>query len=232
MHMKIVIKLIKNNTFIIMILIITILLLIENIYKLSFANYTTNIILNLLSCFIMIFIIIFSILHKKYSRFYIPKIIYVLLVLFAFCSILLGDVLDFYGKFKFWDTIMHISSGILLSMFGIIIINSICSIKSINVYPLIIVFLSFCFAMMMQSMWEIYEYTMDHFIGTNMQTYMKTTTSSYIEDENIALCGHNALNDTMKDFICNALAALFVSVLGFYNLKTKKGIYKLKILLK
>ena len=119
---------------------------------------------------------------------------------------------DFYGKFKFWDTIMHISSGILLSMFGIIIINSICYIKSINVYPLIIVFLSFCFVMMMQSMWEIYEYTMDHFIGTNMQTYMNTTTSSYIEGENIALCGHNALNDTMKDFICNALSfCLFLS---------------------
>ena len=44
-----------------------------------------------------------------------------LVYLFLFCSIILGEVFDFYTKLTYWDDIMHFISGIGTSYLGLII---------------------------------------------------------------------------------------------------------------
>ena len=68
---------------------------------------------------------------------------------------------------------------------------------------------------MIGALWEIYEFSFDALLGLNMQ---KHTTA-----EGAGLVGKEALSDTMKDLIIDALAALAVAVVGlFQNLVVKK----------
>ena len=73
---------------------------------------------------------------------------------------------------------------------------------------------AFCFALAAGSVWEIYEYTFDGLLTLNMQKYA-------LEDGTL-LVGREALRDTMKDIIVDALSALIISILGFLTIKKDK----------
>lgn len=62
--------------------------------------------------------------------------------------------------------------------------------------------LGFLFAVAMGTLWEIFEFTMDRVVGTNMQKPMFDDSSG--------------LTDTMWDVIVNMLGALAVSALGWW----------------
>ena len=49
------------------------------------------------------------------------------LVTFCFCALILGDVADFYGRFEWWDMLLHGLSGILLGIAAYTIIKSVCA---------------------------------------------------------------------------------------------------------
>ncbi len=68
--------------------------------------------------------------------------------------------------------------------------------------PIAIAFLSFCVAMAIGGIWEIFEFSMDQFFGMNMQK--------------------SGLVDTMWDLIVDALGTLFAAVTGFLYLKTPR----------
>ena len=53
------------------------------------------------------------------------------------------------------------------------------------------------------------------FRSTNTQQFMATTTASITSADDIPLCGHEALRDTMSDMILNLLGSLLVSVFVF-----------------
>ena len=57
----------------------------------------------------------------------------------------------------------------------------------------------FAFSMMMGSVWEIFEFSIDSFFGFNMQK--------------------SGLVDTMWDLIVDAIGALFISILGYFYVK-------------
>ncbi len=85
---------------------------------------------------------------------------------------------------------------------------------SVNLSPLFLSIFAFAFALAVGALWEIYEYAFDAILGLNMQ---KHTTEA-----GVALVGTQALSDTMKDIIIDALAALCVSVVGFVISKSKR----------
>ena len=69
------------------------------------------------------------------------------------------------------------------------------------------------FAMCLEYVWEILEYSIDEFFLTNMQRYVKN---------NMILVGHNALKDTIKDMYIAIMGC--VTFLLFVNLKVIKNI--------
>ena len=142
----------------------------------------------------------------------IPNFIYIMYYVFLYCAIFLGEVLDFYYRLPHWDTILHFFSGAMLGALGFILVQWLNDDTSIRVSlsPSFVALFAFCFALSCGSVWEIYEFTVDHLLGLNMQKY---------SSGGIPLEGHLALMDTMKDLMVDALAAFIISFIGYLRLK-------------
>lgn len=153
----------------------------------------------------------------------IPDSLESMIVLFAFSGFILGDVFDFYGKFQYWDSILHTFSGVILAYIAYIIIDNIVKSQKfkLELQPIYLSIFSVMFALSLGAVWEIGEYLMDDWFNLNSQQYMQTTTGTFTSQEDIPLVGHEALKDTMKDLILDAGGAIVVAATG-YVVKTKK----------
>jgi uncharacterized membrane protein YjdF len=147
---------------------------------------------------------------------------HIIFVLFLYAAIILGEVHDFYHRFKHWDTLLHTMSGVMLGAFGFIIIDIFNNSKNIRVYlsSKFTALFSFCFALALGAIWEIYEFTVDFLFDLNMQSYA-------LENKTLLL-GRNALNDTMKDIIVDALGALIINIIGYIMIQKRKKSEKAK----
>ena len=103
----------------------------------------------------------------------IPNNIYYLYELFLYAAIFLGEIRNFYYEIPYWDSILHTFCGAMIGFIGFSII-SILNDKEIfylNLSPFFIAFFAFCFAIMLGTVWEIYEYSSDGILKTNMQKF-------------------------------------------------------------
>ncbi|MCK9479816.1 MAG: hypothetical protein M0R40_10025 [Firmicutes bacterium] len=147
----------------------------------------------------------------------IPSRMLIMYALFLYASIYLGDVRNFYYTIPHWDTILHTFSGGMLGALGFslaILLNDIDKVP-IQLNASFVAIFTFCFAVTLGVVWEIYEYTFDGLLGLNMQKYI--TQSGEI------LVGRAALADTMKDLIVDCAGAFVISISGYISLKYKKG---------
>ncbi len=143
----------------------------------------------------------------------IPNRMEVIYFIFLYCAIYLGEVRNFYYIIPHWDTILHAFSGAMLGALGfslVIILNDAEKVK-FDLSPFFISLFAFCFALAMGAVWEIYEFTFDGLLSLNMQKFALA--------DGTKLIGHEALRDTMKDIIVDALSALSIAVIGYYSMK-------------
>jgi hypothetical protein len=156
-----------------------------------------------------------SALERKF-KISLPNEMHILFVFFLFLAIILGEVRDYYHRFNYWDTVLHTLSGIMLSSYGFSIIDIINNSKRINLglSNRFMALFSFSFAIMLDTLWEIIEFTMDLLMDLNMQTYISPNGS--------VLIGRAALFDTMKDLIVDVIGALIISIVGYVLLKRRK----------
>ena len=159
-------------------------------------------------------------------------LLFIVIFLFCSCALVLGDGRDFYGKFPWWDSVLHGFSGVLLSMIALWLIHVIMAgnDKAIYFNKYFLALFLVMFSLGMGACWEIIEYTYDSISGTNTQQFMASTTGSLFTAEDIPLCGHAALRDTMTDLILDLVGSLLVAIFGlFYH---DKAIEKYDILIK
>ena len=147
----------------------------------------------------------------------IPKVMFLLYVGFLYCAIFLGEVRSFYYTVPHWDTILHIFSGAMLGALGFSMIAVFNNTERIplNLSPLFVAVFAFCFAMALGAVWEIYEFSADILLGTNMQKFAL--------DDGTGLIGQDAVRDTMKDIIVDAIGAVVTSAIGYVSIKYEKG---------
>jgi|GEM_PF-195863 len=142
---------------------------------------------------------------QRWADFRLPRALVFLISAFAVCTLLLGEVFDFYETYWWWDVALHSGSAVMFGLFGIILIMLIFDNASINASPIMVAFLAFCFAMAVGAVWEIFEFGMDQIFGLNMQK--------------------SGIVDTMWDLIVDALGGIIGSTAGWIYLKYgKKGI--------
>ena len=146
----------------------------------------------------------------------IPSGMLIAYMIFLYCSIYLGEIRNFYYALPHWDTILHTFSGAALGALGFSLISLLNRSESvaISLTPLFVAIFAFCFALALGTVWEIYEFSMDCLLRTNMQKYALETGAS--------LVGQAALMDTMKDLIVDATGALVMSVAGYFSLKRER----------
>ena len=156
-----------------------------------------------------------SIIDKKLSL-HLPNYMYILYFIFLYCAIYLGEVRSFYYHFSEWDTVLHALSAAMLGAFGFIIIEAFnkSSNCEIELSPIFVALFAFCFAMSIGAVWEIYEYTMDGILGLNMQKFAL--------ENGTQLIGRQALDNTMKDIMTDAISAFIISTVGYISYKNKE----------
>lgn len=192
------------------------------IFRLIFPNENlprqqSDYLLMLIQCLLGIIALALPTLISHKWKLEIPSGIYILYVLFLYCSIFLGEVGSFYYAVPNWDTCLHAFSGAMIGALGFSVIRLLNEEESIHMKlsPLFVAVFSFCFSLALGAIWEIYEYVVDGVMGLNMQ--------KYVTAEGVALTGQTALGDTMKDIIVDTLGALVISVIGYISLKYRKG---------
>lgn len=150
-------------------------------------------------------------------RLSIPSSMMIIYAVFLYCAIYLGEVRSFYYNVPHWDTVLHTFSGSALGSLGFSLASLLNRSDSIlfSLSPVFVAMFAFGFAMSLGVIWEIYEFTVDFFLRTNMQKYALESGEK--------LTGQAALADSMKDLIVDATGSLLMSVAGYISLKYKKG---------
>ena len=148
-----------------------------------------------------------SLCTRKFKLF-VPGFMTILYYAFLYCSVFLGEIFSFYYLIPHWDTMLHAMSAAMLATLGFILVDWLNEDENVklSVSPIFVSVFAFSFALMIGSLWEIYEYSFDTILGLNMQKF-KTA-------EGVELVGQAALDDTMKDLIIDAIAALAVAIIG------------------
>lgn len=182
-------------------------------------------VLMLLQCIVGIFAMLLPSILKKRMNLVIPSNMMLLFTIFLYCAIYLGEVKSFYYQVPHWDTILHTFSGAMLGALGFSFVTFLNKTERVplNLSPLFVAAFAFCFAVMLGVVWEIYEFTADSLLATNMQKFAL--------ESGQPLVGREALSDTMKDLIVDMIGAFVMSAIGYISLKYKKGWVE-KLLLK
>lgn len=132
----------------------------------------------------------------------IPEELEIATIVFVYASLFLGEAQGFYTLFWWWDLALHTGSAIALGFIGFIIMFVLYKRNKIEASSFILAVFSFSFALAIGALWEIFEFNVDFFFGTNMQK--------------------SGLIDTMLDLIVAAAGALIASVLGYFYMRGKK----------
>lgn len=125
------------------------------------------------------------------------------IALFVLATLYLGEVYDFYNRFWWWDLVLHFGSAMGFGILGFLLIFMLFQGDRYAAPPWALGVLSFCVALAVGALWEIFEYAMDTLFGFNM---MKS-----------------GLPDTMGDLIVDAVGAALAALAGVIYLLGRAG---------
>ena len=178
----------------------------------------------------------------------LPTAMEVTVFVFIFCAEILGEIACFYIKYPFWDTTLHTVNGFLFAAFGFCLVDLLNENQRIKMQlsPIFLAVISFCFSMTIGILWEFFEFSVDHTLSKDMQkdtvltqfqsvmldetqrnipiavkdirrTTIEAADSTYIIDGYLDI----GLTDTMKDLFVNFIGAAVFSSIGFVYVKRR-----------
>lgn len=101
----------------------------------------------------------------------IPSVLEITIFLFIFAAEILGEIQNFYGIFKYWDTILHTLNGFLCAAIGFSLIDILNNSEKfhIKLSPRFVALVAFCFSMTIGVLWEFFEFGADYIFKYDMQ---------------------------------------------------------------
>jgi len=174
-------------------------------------------VLMLIQCILGLIVMHLPAIIERKLKFDIPNILEFIYIAFLYCAIFLGEVRNFYYLIPQWDNILHCISSVMNGLFGFMVVTILNHDKKvrINLSPFFLALFAFCFSVAVGTVWEIYEFLADEFMGLNMQKFM-------LKDGTL-LTGHDAVTDTMIDIIVDCCGAFIATLIGYFSIKNKKG---------
>lgn len=166
---------------------------------------TTTVVAALLSLVLMT---ITSYLKKKLN---LDKKLELLIYIFIITTEVLGQIYYFYTRVPIFDIIIHTYSSFVISYIALIII------KKHKLPKIITILFIFSFAMMCESIWEIFEFGTDHLLKTDMQkdTIINEITSCYLSED----------KDTPTTMVVDNVVVNNISFTDKYNGYLDIGLY-------
>lgn len=125
------------------------------------------------------------------------------IAVFVLASLYLGELHSFYERFWWWDLALHFSSALGVGLLGFLLILMMFEGDRYAAPPWALGLLTFCLAITVGTLWEIFEYAMDSIFGYSMQK--------------------SGLRDTMGDLIVNAIGAAMAALGGVFHLSGNRG---------
>ncbi len=143
----------------------------------------------------------------------IPSEIQIVAVLFVFATLFLGEVRHYYERFWWWDVVLHTTSGLLLGLLGFMFVYMLNEDRHVDLHMRLsfVALFAFFFALGIGALWEIFEFALDRFFGTNMQPPTSGDPSG--------------LTDTIHDLIVDTVGAAVVSIAGWRYLARARTSY-------
>ena len=176
----------------------------------------------------------------------LPTALEIIIMLFIFAAEILGEINNFYGIIPYWDTILHTLNGFLCAAVGFALFDLINkNVKNIQLSPVFLSIVAFCFSMTVGVLWEFFEYNVEKYLETDMQKdrIVKNIKSVKLNEsgENVPVIIDDiekvliyskdkngdvittevngyldiGLIDTMKDLIVNFIGAVVFSLFGY-----------------
>lgn len=219
---------VKKVLFIITKIIATIILVLSTIAVFFTDNdeYKSRLIFNALMALVLLVLTFLPLVLEKAFKVDIPSIMEIIFLVFSVLSFLLGEIGDFYIKFKWWDSMLHAMSGVLLGCVGFVLLNFFNkndNFKSFHLGPGFAALFVLCFTITCGTLWEVIEFIADTINGTNMQRFQDNITGE-------GFIGRAALFDTMKDLILDSIGGVFIAIIGYLDIKFDRGLVnKLKV---
>jgi hypothetical protein len=210
---------------------------------------------NIFLCVLTLILFFIPSFIEKRIHIDIPDTLETIILLFIFSAEILGEIKSYYLLFPYWDTILHTLNGFLAAAIGLSLIDILNKHDrfAISLSPVFVSLVAFCFSMTMGGLWELFEFSMDHFFGFDMQkdTYIAAVNSILLNPE-----GSNSpvkvtidqlvvngkpwksyidigLIDTMMDLLVNFIGATVFSIFGYFYVKHRgKGNFLKRFILR
>ena len=146
---------------------------------------------------------------------------------FAFFSGVLGCCVDLYNKVAWYDLLIHGVFGYVGAAAALWLLVVTKNYRGLNTFGA--VFLVFAVSLMLGTVWEIFEFTMDTLFGNDGQGWPLTIISGFIDKGGTHIPIDSGtvvrtINDTMEDIIMNTIGALVFSVHLMVHRLTKKNL--------
>ncbi|MFV0414384.1 MAG: hypothetical protein ACK5L3_14155 [Oscillospiraceae bacterium] len=156
-----------------------------------------------------------------------PALLETAFVVFVYLAMFFGEMLHFYDLFPWWDSMLHLSSGVLFALVGYMLFLALNKDPAVRnkINPACVVALTVIFAIACGVLWEIFEYAGDSLLGMNMQRWQNTLPANeWAALQNVSNLSNPGLMDTMKDFINDTIGA-FASIPIILPMVKKSSLY-------
>ena len=167
----------RTKTSIIVYVVLRALVVLTMILQLIRGNYE-----NVFMCILTLLLFLIPTIIDRKLNIKLPNTLEIIIFLFIFSAEILGEVQNFYGIFKSWDTILHTINGFLCAAIGFSMIDILNRSQKFHtkMTPVFVAVVAFCFSMTIGVLWEFFEFGMDKFFLTDMQKDRIVTTVSSV----------------------------------------------------
>lgn len=201
---------------------------------------------NVFLCVLTLVLLLIPSLIQINLKIELPTALEITILVFIFAAEILGEIQSYYIKFPFWDTVLHTINGFLMATIGFALVDILNRSKkfSIQLSPVFLAIVAFCFSMTIGVIWEFFEYGMDQFFGLDMQkdtviqgfssvlldptksnipVPVQDITEVLVNGRDLGLGGYLdiGLIDTMNDLFVNFVGAVLFSIIGYFYVKSR-----------
>lgn len=125
---------------------------------------------NAMLCVLSLVLFLMPFFIEKQFKIELPNALEIIIMLFIFSAEILGEINNFYGLIPYWDTMLHTLNGFLAAGVGFALFDLLNqNVKSINLSPIFLSIVAFCFSMTIGVLWEFFEFGADMYFKTDMQ---------------------------------------------------------------
>lgn len=202
---------------------------------------------NVFLCLLTLILMMIPSFIEKRLYIDIPDTLEVIVLLLIYAAEIMGEIRSYYVYIPIWDSLLHTTTGFLAAAVGFSLVDLINRSRNTAVFlsPLYVCIVAFCFSMTVGVFWELFEFSCDVLIGTDMQkdTVITSINSVFLNPEmntdvytikNISSTAVNGADlgiegyldvgiyDTMEDLFVNCIGAFIFSTIGYVYLKKSR----------